>query len=85
MEKIKEIVNRIKADLKGILAVAVVLALLYLIIHSIFHAFCPMLILTGIPCAGCGLTRAGLYLLKGQVLRAANINPSIFAVLVFLL
>ena len=33
MEKIKEIVNRIKADLKGILAVAVVLALLYLIIH----------------------------------------------------
>ena len=85
MGKIKEIVNRILADLKGILAVAMVLALLYLIIHSIFHAFCPMLILTGIPCAGCGLTRAGLYLLKGQVLRAANINPSIFAVLVFLL
>lgn len=85
MGKIKEIVNRIKADLKGILTVAVVFTLLYLIVHAVFHAFCPMLVLTGIPCAGCGLTRAGLYLLRGQVLRAANSNPSIFAVLAFLL
>lgn len=38
----------------------------YQIVHSVFDAFCPMLVLTGIPCAGCGLTRAALYLLRGK-------------------
>lgn len=84
MGTIRDIAKRILADLKEITVVAVVLVLLYLVSHHIFEAFCPMLILTGLPCAGCGLTRAGLFLLKGQVLRAAGINPSIFAVLFFL-
>ncbi len=57
----------------------------YLIVHSLYDAFCPLLVVTGLPCAGCGLTRAVLYLLQGQIKRAAYINPSVFLLLIFAL
>ena len=79
------ILKRIAGDLRGAARVGAVFLIYYLIIHSIFHAFCPFLVTTGFPCAGCGLTRAALYLLKGQVSRAAHINPSIFLLLCFVL
>lgn len=82
-QKIREILGRVGKDLRGALAVAAAFLIYYLMIHSIFDAFCPFLVATGIPCAGCGLTRATIYLLKGQVRRAALINPSIFPVLAF--
>lgn len=79
------IFKRIAGDLRGAARVGAVFLIYYLIIHSIFHAFCPFLVTTGFPCAGCGLTRAALYLLKGQVSRAAHINPSIFLLICFVL
>lgn len=85
MAEVREVLNRIRKDLKGFCLVAVLFLALYVIIHYLFDAFCPMLVVTGIPCAGCGLTRAALYLLKGQVIRAANINPTIFPMIAFLL
>lgn len=81
----KEIINRIWKDMKEFVWAGVVFVVYYLIVHSIYDAFCPMLVITGIPCAGCGLTRAALYLLQGQVSRAAFINPSIFLIIIFLL
>ena len=84
-KRAREILNRIAGDLKGAALVGAAFLIYYLIIHSVFDAFCPFLVMTGLPCAGCGLTRAGLYLLKGQVARAAHINPSIFLVIAFVL
>ncbi|MCI9334679.1 MAG: DUF2752 domain-containing protein [Lachnospiraceae bacterium] len=81
----KLIIKRIITDIKGACGAGVAFLVYYLIIHSIFNAFCPFLVITGIPCAGCGLTRAALYLLQGQAGRAAYINPSIFLLLVFAL
>lgn len=85
MKKIRKIVNRIYADLKEFCWVFLAVFVYYLIMHAIFDAFCPMLILTGVPCAGCGLTRAALFLAAGQVKRALSINPSILPVLFFAL
>lgn len=85
MKKVKRIINRILADLKASGWAIVVFVLLYLLIHRIFGAFCPMLVLTGIPCAGCGLTRAFLFLAGGQIGRAVSINPSLIPMLFFLL
>ncbi len=85
MKKIKEIVNRIWKDLKQFWPAAVIFVVYYLIVHWRYDAFCPLLVFAGIPCAGCGLTRAGLYLLQGQIARAAYINPAIFPIIVALI
>ena len=69
------------ADLKGFRGVFPAVLLYYLMMHAAFDAFCPMLVLTGIPCAGCGLTRAALFLATGQIGRALSINPSILLIL----
>ncbi len=50
---------------------------------------CPYLVLTGIACPGCGLTRAAHFLLHGDVAQAFAYNPWAFvgtpAVLAFAL
>lgn len=80
-----EIINRIRKDLKEFVWAGIVFVVYYLIVHTIYDAFCPLLVVTGIPCAGCGLTRAALYLLQGRLPQAAYINPSIFLIILFLL
>lgn len=85
MKPIRKIVNRIVCDLKGFALAFVLFLLFYLIMNGVFHAFCPLLAATGIPCPGCGLTRAVLFLSKGQISRAFFMNPSVFLLLFFLL
>lgn len=85
MKKIRKITNRIQADLKGFCFAFLAVLVYYLIMHALFDAFCPLLILTGVPCAGCGLTRAAFFLAAGQAGRALSINPSIVPVLLFAL
>lgn len=85
MKRVKKIIKRVINDLKEFGIVPVLFLVYYLIMNAVFGAFCPMLIMTGIPCAGCGLTRAAIFLGGGQILRAFRINPSIFPVIIFLL
>lgn len=85
MERAGEIINRIKKDIRQFWVAGIAFTVYYLISHVVFDAFCPFLVATGFPCAGCGLTRAGLYLLRGNIMKAAAINPSIFIVLLFLI
>ena len=66
---------------KGIL----VFAVYYMAAHIVFHAFCPSVILTGLPCAGCGMTRAVFFLASGQFGRAWRLHPMAFPVLLFVL
>lgn len=68
--------NRIMRDIRRYgrgLAAAVIL---YFIMHRLFRAFCPSILITGFSCPGCGMTRAVLCLLKGQVARAWTLNPA---------
>lgn len=85
MKKIKEIGNRIWKDIRQFSPAAVIFVVYYVIVHLRYGAFCPLLIATGIPCAGCGLTRAGLFLLQGQFVKAAYINPAIFPIIMLIL
>ena len=78
-------VSRIVGDFKEAGIVLLLFLVYYLIMDVLFDAFCPFLIMGGIPCAGCGLTRAVIFLAKGQVIRAFRINPSVFLILIFLL
>lgn len=49
-----------------------------------FHIVCPSRFLTGIPCPGCGMTRAFLALLRGDFAAAAHRNILAFPLFAFL-
>ena len=76
MRNIPIIIKRIWKDIKDYRAAILVLVLYNLIARSVFHAFCPQLILTGFPCAGCGLTRAVFNILTGRFARGLQLNPA---------
>lgn len=59
-----------KTDLKALAAIA----LLYLAIESL-GVTCPILYLTGIACAGCGMSRAWLSLLRLDLAGAFAFHP----------
>lgn len=56
---------------------ALLLALLFYdaVVQICFGAFCPMVIVTGLPCPGCGMTRAVCYLLTGQFAKSWEMHP----------
>lgn len=81
----KEIWKRIWADVKRFWPIPLGVGFLYVVLKKLHGAFCPMVIIFGLPCPGCGTTRATVYLLKGQFEEAFYINPSVFLWLAFLL
>jgi glucan phosphoethanolaminetransferase (alkaline phosphatase superfamily) len=50
-------------------------------VGNVLPFFCPFKILTGIPCPGCGMTRAILSITKGDFREALNYNPFSFFLL----
>lgn len=72
----KNIINRVWGDLKKFW-IAIFLFLIWNVtVRKIFNAFCPSLIITGFPCAGCGMTRAIFYMLTGRFVRGMKLNPA---------
>ena len=59
------------------LKLALSLALLLILMH--FSGIgCPIKFLTGVPCAGCGMTRAVVLMLHGEMAEAARFHPLCF-------
>ena len=77
---IKVVSIRVIADVKGY-GVAMAAVLLYAVaVNLIFHAFCPLVILSGFPCPGCGVSRATLCFMTGRWQSAWQMNPVIFPI-----
>ncbi len=76
MNQYKIILKRIWNDVKQWKWFIVGFALYYFIAHYFFHAYCPMLLSTGIPCPGCGMTRSIFFILTFRFVRAWNMNPA---------
>lgn len=68
--------KRLIKDIKTFYPAGIAFFLYNLIVRNIFHAYCPFLIFTGVPCAGCGMTRAVFYILTGQIKRGMELNPA---------
>lgn len=68
--------KRLRKDIKTFYPAVIAFAIYNLVVRTIFHAYCPFLIVTGFPCAGCGMTRAVFYILTGQIKRGMNLNPA---------
>lgn len=77
--------DRLKKDLKTFYPAAIVLVIYNIIVRKIFHAYCPFLIATGFPCAGCGMTRAVFFILKGEIKRGMSLNPAAPLWIIFLI
>lgn len=65
-----------KNDIKAFYPAVIVFGIYNIVVRKIFHAYCPFLIFTGFPCAGCGMTRAVFYILTGRVKRGMALNPA---------
>ena len=72
MEKIW---NRLKNDIIEYRMAIVALWIYYVSARFFFRAFCPMVIMTGLPCPGCGLSRAVWFLLTAQPVRSFYLHP----------
>ena len=62
----------------------IVLAFFLLLISELFGTSCLFASIFGIPCAGCGSTRAVRLLLQGRVMDALRMHPLIFITLFLL-
>lgn len=72
----KSIWKRIVSDIRNYYIAGLLFLAYNVIVRWLFDAFCPFLIITGFPCAGCGMTRAVFCLLTGQFSRGMNLNPA---------
>lgn len=85
MSKLRKTVSRVGADIREYYWAGIIFLGYFAAAHFLFGVLCPQLVVTGIPCPGCGLTRAFFSLARGQAGQAALANPSVFPVLAFLL
>lgn len=74
-KRMRSIWERIRNDITIYRRGAAALLFYYAAARIIFRAFCPMVIVTGLPCPGCGLSRAVWYLLTGQFARSFAMHP----------
>lgn len=70
------ILKRIKQDIKNIYPIIVALIFYWIVTQIMFQTFCPFRIILGIPCAGCGMTRAIIYLITGDIETAMQMNSA---------
>ena len=85
MQNVRTVLERIWRDLKNFRVAILALVLYNVLARGIFQAFCPQLILTGFPCAGCGMTRAVFCILTGSFERGMRLNPAAPLWILFLL
>lgn len=78
----KEAVGLFWEDIKNMRFAILALAVYFWINKTFFYSSCVWVIVTGFPCPGCGLTRAGFALLRGDFIRAYEIHPFIYGIVV---
>lgn len=67
--------RRIGQDIRDLWPAALALSVYTILVNALFHAFCPMLLITGIPCPGCGMSRALVLLLMGHPAESVKMHP----------
>lgn len=68
-------VNRIIKDITEFKWAIVAFGVYCIIMQELFESICPMVIISGFPCPGCGITRAIVLILIGQFAKSFSYNP----------
>lgn len=88
MKRVGQIRERIWKDVKAYLPTAGLVAVLWIGLTLVFGAMCPSVLIFGLPCPGCGMTRAAVSLFTGNWQEVMQYNPMVIfwlgAVLTFL-
>lgn len=74
-QRLKTALHQIPHDLRHTLPGLAAAALYVFLMEYFFGAVCLSRVLIGIPCAGCGLTRAALLLLQGRFAESFALQP----------
>lgn len=77
---LKEAFQLMWKDIKNTKWAILVVAVYLWVNRTFFYSSCVMVMTTGFPCPGCGLTRAGFALLRGDFKRAFQMHPFIYAI-----
>lgn len=77
-QKCRQCLRDVWRDLKSIGWAFLALGVYYAVTGLLFQESCPMRLITGLPCPGCGGTRAALLILQGRVQEAFRMNPAVF-------
>lgn len=75
-KQMKLIWKRMKKDIKNFYPIILALIFYWIVTQIMFQTFCPFRIVLGIPCAGCGMTRAVICLITGDIKNAMQLNPA---------
>lgn len=77
-KRFKKGIHMIFLDLTKNKIMLITIAAYVIFFQIIFHKSCPVALLTGFPCPGCGMTRAFIQLVTLHWAEAFNMNPAIF-------
>ncbi len=69
------ITSRIIKDLRRNAAFIIIVAVLWGILNLLFHRNCPVVLICGYPCPGCGITRAFWAFVTLHPVKALHYNP----------
>ncbi len=71
----------LREDIYGVRGVIIALALYFLFFRYILRSICPVVLVTGFPCPGCGMTRAAFCVLHLDFAGAWQTHPFIFPII----
>lgn len=75
MKKPKRIFFLVCQDVRSVWKYIAAFLVYDAVVQMVFHQFCPSVIVTGLPCPGCGMTRAVFYFATGQLKKGWEMNP----------
>lgn len=75
--------KKIFQDFKNYAGLILVIGAVLAGMNVLFHTTCPSMLFLGLPCPGCGITRALCLLLTGHPVEAFRMNPSLYVWLAF--
>lgn len=81
----KDALDQVICDIRSVKRALLFAGACFFVLWLLTGSICPMHAVTGIPCPGCGLTRAGLQALTLDFAGAWRMNPFIFPIGVLIL
>lgn len=83
-KRIQKAMELLWSDIKNAKLAILCIALYFTIVSHFLYSSCPLVMITGLPCPACGMTRAGISVLRGHFALAWELHPFIYVVLALL-